>query len=119
MTGDLNMDNNRTKNLNDEPPSGTDSIDKNYVDSVVRKSYVKPSHKTNPFDYLMKSSLEWSDLIPGGNSFNMVEIGDLSPDKGNFHSYNHKSNLHNNNKKCSRWMQMQNGNSTFSPNEKY
>lgn len=84
MTGDLNMDNNRIKNLNDEPPSGTDSIDKNYVDSVVRKSYVKPSHKTNPFDYLMKSSLEWSELIPGGSSFNMVEIGDLSPDKGNF-----------------------------------
>ena len=38
----------------------------------------------------MKDTLEWSDLIPGGNSFNMVKIGDLSPDKVNFHSYNHK-----------------------------
>ena len=38
----------------------------------------------------MKNTLEWSDLIPGGNSFNMVKISDLSPDKANFHSYNHK-----------------------------
>ena len=34
--------------------------------------------------------MEWSDLIPGGNSFNMVKTGDLSPDKANFHSYNQK-----------------------------
>ena len=33
----------------------------------------------------MKNTLEWSDLIPGGNSFNMVKISDLSPDKANFH----------------------------------
>ena len=77
------------KTLNDEPQSGTDAI-KNYVDSFVRKSHIKPSHKTNQFDYLMKNTLEWSDLIPNRNSFNLVKIGDLSPDKGNFHSYNHK-----------------------------
>ena len=37
----------------------------------------------------MKDTLKWSDLIPGGNSFNMVKTGYLSPDKVNFHSYNH------------------------------
>ena len=88
--GSLNMDNNRIKNLNDEPQSGTDAINKNQLDSVVRKSHIKPSHKAKQFYYLMKNTLEWSDLIPGGNSFNLVKFGDLSPDKGNFHSYNHK-----------------------------
>lgn len=38
----------------------------------------------------MKNTLEWSDFIPGGNSFNLVKIGDLSPDEGTFHSFNHK-----------------------------
>ena len=38
----------------------------------------------------MKDTLELSDLIPGGNSFNLVKIGDLPPGKANFHSYNHK-----------------------------
>ena len=45
----------------------------------------RPVHRL--FDYLMKNTL---DLIAGGNSFDMVKIGDLSPDKGNFHTYNHK-----------------------------
>ena len=47
MTGDLDMDNNRIKNLNDERQTGTDAINKNYVFfySVVRKSHIKPSHK--------------------------------------------------------------------------
>ena len=85
MTGDLNTDNDRIKNLNDEPITGTDVVNKNYVDSAINKSHIKPSHKTNQFDYLMTNALEWSDLIPGGNSFNMVNMGDLSPDKGNFH----------------------------------
>jgi len=35
MKGDLKMDNYRIKNLNDEPQSGTDAINKIYVDSVV------------------------------------------------------------------------------------
>ena len=29
-------------------------------------------------------------MIPGGNSLNTTKIVDLSSDKGNFHSYNHK-----------------------------
>ena len=76
--------------MNDEPQNGTGAINKNYLDSVVRKSHIKPSHKANQFDYLMKDTLQWSDLIPCGNSFNLVKIVDLSPDKANFHAYNHK-----------------------------
>ena len=37
----------------------------------------------------MKNTLELCDLISGGNSFNMTNIADLSPDK-DFYSYNHK-----------------------------
>ena len=51
---------------------------------------MKPSHKTNQFAYLMQTILEWTDFISGRNSFNMTKIAALSPDKGNFHSYNHK-----------------------------
>ena len=60
MTGDLNMRNNRINNLNSNPQTGTDVVNKNYVDSVVQKSHIKPSYKTNQFDYLMKNTLEWS-----------------------------------------------------------
>lgn len=35
LTGDLNMDNYRIKNLNDEPIRGTDGANKNYVDSTI------------------------------------------------------------------------------------
>lgn len=35
LTGDLNMDNYRIKNLNDEPLRGTDGANKNYVDSTI------------------------------------------------------------------------------------
>ena len=48
---------------------------------------MKPGRKTNQFKYLMQNILEWSDLISGGNSFNIVKTADLSPDTGNFHSY--------------------------------
>ena len=29
-------------------------------------------------------------MTPGGNSFNMIKIADLSPEQGNTHTYNHK-----------------------------
>ena len=38
----------------------------------------------------MSSSFQWSDEIDGGNSFDIYKIGDLPPNKGNFHDYNHK-----------------------------
>ena len=37
----------------------------------------------------MSNVLQWTDLIDGGNSFNMTKIADLSSSQGNFHSYNH------------------------------
>ena len=46
MTRDLNMHyNHRIKHLRDEPQSGTGAVNKNYVDSVVPHSHVKPSHQ--------------------------------------------------------------------------
>ena len=44
MTADLNMDNRKIKNLNGEPTSGTDGVNKNYVDTIISHSHVKPSH---------------------------------------------------------------------------
>ena len=38
----------------------------------------------------MQNTLEWSDVTPGGNSFNMTNIADSSPEQNNIHSYNHK-----------------------------
>ena len=89
MTRDLNMDNHKVKNLNDEPTSGTDAVNKNYVDSVVSHSHVKPSHQKDQFSYLMSNVLQWTDLIDGGNSFNMTKIADLSSSQGNSHTNNH------------------------------
>ena len=90
MTGDLNMDNHKIVNLNDEPTTGTDAVNKNYINSVVSHSHVKPSHQKDQFSYLMPNVLQWTDEMDGENSFNMTNIADLSPSKGNFHIYNHK-----------------------------
>lgn len=67
-----------------------DAINKEYFEQEVQKSHIKPSHKTNQFAHLMQNNLEWSNVIPGGNSFNMTKIADLSPEQGNIHCYNHK-----------------------------
>ena len=53
-------------------------VKKNYVDSAISHSHVKPSHQKDQFGYLMSSVLQWTDLIDGGNSFNMTKITDLS-----------------------------------------
>ena len=105
MAGDLNTNNHRVKNLNNKPTTGTDGVNKNYVDSVVAKSHVKPSHFRDQFAFLMSNAAQWTDEI--GNSFIIAKIADLSPSQGNFHTYN-QSNLHNNYKKFSRWLQVQN-----------
>ena len=90
MTGDLNMDNRKIVNLNDEPSTGTDGVNKSYVDSVVANSHVKPNHFKDQFSFLMSNVLEWTDEMDGGNSFIMTKTADLSPSQGNFHPYNHK-----------------------------
>lgn len=89
MKGDLHTDQHRIKNLliNDNPQSGTDVVNKNYVDST---HLIKPSHQENQFSYLMSDVLEWTDLVQSGNSFNMTKIDNKSKSQGNFHSYNRK-----------------------------
>ena len=79
------MVNHKIINLAD-PENDGDAVS----NTVIQKSHIKPSHKTNQFAYLMQNTLEWSDLTPGGNTFNMTKIADLSPEQGNIHSYNHK-----------------------------
>ena len=85
----FNMANNKIINLA-HAENDRDAVSKSYLQTLIQKYQLKPSYNTNQFAYLMQNTLEWSDLIPGEKSFNMTKIADLSPDKGNFHSYNHK-----------------------------
>ena len=85
----FNMVNHKIINLA-HPNGNRDAVNKQYFEQEVQKSHIKPSHKTNQFAHLMQNNLEWSNVIPGGNSFNMTKIADLSPEQGNIHSYNHK-----------------------------
>ena len=89
MTGDLNLGNHKIKNMSN-PTEDNEAVTKDYVDKLVNRTAVQPSHYKDQFSYLMSSSLQWTDEIDGGNSFNITRIGDLSPSKGNFHDYNHK-----------------------------
>ena len=76
MTGDLNMNNRKIVNLNNEPTTETDGVNKNYVDAVVAKSHVKPSYFKDQFTYWMSNVLEWTDEMDGGNSFIITKIAD-------------------------------------------
>ena len=89
MTGNLNINNNKIINLS-KPTSDTDATTKDYVDKIVHHNAVQPSHYNDQFSYLMSGALQWTDEIDGGNSFNVTKVGDLAPNKGNFHDYNHK-----------------------------
>ena len=89
MTGDLNVGNNKIKNLSN-PTQDNEAVTKNYVDKLIHYTAVQPSHYNDQFAYLMSSGAQWTDETDGGNSFFVTRIGDLSPSKGNFHNYNHK-----------------------------
>ena len=89
LTGNLNLNSNKIINLS-TPTSDTDSTTKKYVDHLNHEANIQPSHYKDQFSYLMSSSNQWTDEIDGGNSFNITRIGDLPPNKGNFHDYNHK-----------------------------
>ena len=89
MTGDLNFADHKTLNHRN-PTSNSEPATKYYTDNLLQQSQVQPSHYKDPFGYLMSSSNQWTDEIDGGNSFNITKIGDLAPNKGNFHDYNHK-----------------------------
>ncbi|CAH3015739.1 unnamed protein product [Porites evermanni] len=93
MTGDLNLNNNKIVNLKNlgVPTQDNEAVTKGYVDKLVHLTAVQPSHYKDEFSYLMSSGAQWTDEIDGGVSFIINKIGELSPFKGNFHDYNHKS----------------------------
>ena len=89
MTSNLNVGGYKIINLED-PASDSDAANKKYVDSHVRQTQVQPSHYKNEFAFLMSSPSIWTDEIGDRTSFVPKKIADLSPQKGNFHDYNHK-----------------------------
>ena len=89
MTGNLNLNNNKIIDLS-KPTQDNDAVTKDYADKLVHHTAVQPSHYNNQFAYLMSSGAQWSDETDGGNCFFVSTIGDLAPNKGNFHNYNHK-----------------------------
>ena len=56
-----------------------DAVNKPFLEQEIQTSHIKPSYKTDQFSYLMQITLEWSDVTPGGNSFNLTNMADLSP----------------------------------------
>ena len=68
------------------PTTSSQVATKAYVDKTVSG----PAHYRNVFDYLMQSASQWTDEITTRTSFVIKRIGDLSPNSGNFHSYNHR-----------------------------
>ena len=89
MTGDFNVGGHKITNLK-TTTSDSDATTKEYIDNLVHHSSIQPSHYKDQFGFLMSSSNQWTDEIDGGNSFNIIKIGDLPPNKGNFYDYNHK-----------------------------
>ena len=89
MTGNLNLGNNKIINLS-KPTQDNDAVNKDYADKLVRHTAVQPSHYNNQFSYLMSSGSQWTDEIDNTTSFVIKRIGDLAPNQGNFHDYNHK-----------------------------
>ena len=78
INGILNMDSDKITNVFMDNSSGTDTTNKDFVDNLMHHSQLQPSHQKDEFAYLMANKLEWTDLISGGNSFNMTKIADLS-----------------------------------------
>ena len=69
------------------PTTSTQVATKDYVD----RSVAGPAHYKNVFDYIMESAAQWTDEITTRTSFVIKKIGDLSPNSGNFHTYNHRA----------------------------
>ena len=89
MTGNLNLNNNKIINLS-KPTQDNETVTKDYADKLVHHTAVQPCHYKNESAYLMSSGSQWTDEIDTGTSFAITRIGDLPPNKGNFHDYNHK-----------------------------
>ena len=69
------------------PTTSSQVATKAYVD----KSVSGPAHYRNVFKFLMESASQWTDEITTRTSFVIKKIGDLDPNIGNFHSYNHRA----------------------------
>ena len=89
MTGSLNMSGHKIINL-EGPASDNDAVNKKYMNNHLHTAQVQPSHYKDEISYLMSDASKWTDEITTGTSFNMKNIADLAPSKGNFHDYNHK-----------------------------
>ena len=89
VKADVNLGGNKIENLG-VPTQDNEAVTKGYVDNLVHHTAVQPSHYKDEFSYLMSSGAQWTDETDGGNSFVITKIGDLAPNKGNFHDYNHK-----------------------------
>ena len=89
MTGDLDLNYHKITNLS-KPLLEDEATKKEYVDNLVHHNAVQPSHYNDQFAYLMSSASQWTDEIDNRTSFFIRRIGDLAPNKGNFHNYNHK-----------------------------
>ena len=90
VKADVNLGGNKIENLG-EPTQDNEAVNKSYVDNLVHLTAVQPSHYKDEFSYLMSSGAQWSDESEEiRSSFVITKIGDLAPNKGNFHDYNHK-----------------------------
>ena len=90
VKANVNLGGNKIENLG-LPSQEKEAVNKSYVDNLVHNSTVQPSHYKDEFSYLMSSGAQWSDESTEiGSSFVITKIGDLAPNKGNFHDYNHK-----------------------------
>ena len=90
VKADVNLGGNKIENLG-LPTQDNEAVNKGYVDNLVHLTAVQPSHYKDEFSYLMSSGAQWTDESEEiGSSFVITKIGDLAPNKGNFHDYNHK-----------------------------
>ena len=90
VKANVNLGGNKIENLG-EPTQDNEAVNKSYVDNLIHHTAVQPSHYKDVFSYLMSSGAQWSDESEEiGSSFVITKIGDLAPNKGNFHDYNHK-----------------------------
>ena len=55
MTGDFNVGDNKIKNLSN-PTEDNEAVTKDYVDKLIHKTAVQPSHYNDQFSYLMTTS---------------------------------------------------------------
>ena len=61
MRGNIKMNNNRITGLTNPPNADDEAANKKYVNDVISKSNIKPSHTPkNVFQYLMNDVNEWS-----------------------------------------------------------